>query len=210
MNLRDIATALSATVIGDGSLEIVRIVHPADAEGAGDLAVALTKEALGHARRHARRGGADSGEGDRTRRPARRFLWRQRAHGGGDPDCAFRSRPGSRRGHPCRCRCRPGCRRGRWRQHRALRGRRAGNQHRRRHGDPRQRDGRRGGHHRPGLRASSRRQGRRPRQDRRPGDRRRQHRHRRGRLQFHPGQQSGRDPQRHRPPRNAPIRSAPW
>jgi UDP-3-O-[3-hydroxymyristoyl] glucosamine N-acyltransferase len=45
--LSDIAKALSATVAGDGAVEVLRLVHPADAEGAGDLAIALTKEALG-------------------------------------------------------------------------------------------------------------------------------------------------------------------
>ena len=48
MQLSDIASALSATVSGDGGLDISRIVHPADAAGSGDLAVALSKEALAH------------------------------------------------------------------------------------------------------------------------------------------------------------------
>ncbi len=48
MQLSDIASALSARVSGDGSLDIGRIVHPADARGKGDLAVALSKEAQAH------------------------------------------------------------------------------------------------------------------------------------------------------------------
>jgi UDP-3-O-[3-hydroxymyristoyl] glucosamine N-acyltransferase len=46
MKLSDIAQALSAEVSGDGSLEVARLVHPADAEGEGDLALALTDEAF--------------------------------------------------------------------------------------------------------------------------------------------------------------------
>jgi len=48
MKLNDIASALSAKVIGNGDLDITRIVHPADAEGAHDLAVALSKDAQEH------------------------------------------------------------------------------------------------------------------------------------------------------------------
>ena len=48
MQLSDIASALSAKVSGDGGLDISRIVHPADAAGSGDLAVALTEEAQAH------------------------------------------------------------------------------------------------------------------------------------------------------------------
>jgi UDP-3-O-[3-hydroxymyristoyl] glucosamine N-acyltransferase len=46
MRLSDIATALGADLTGDGTREIVRIVHPADATGAGDLALALTADAM--------------------------------------------------------------------------------------------------------------------------------------------------------------------
>lgn len=46
MKVSDIARALSAEVAGDGELDIERIVHPADATGRTDLAVALTKETL--------------------------------------------------------------------------------------------------------------------------------------------------------------------
>ena len=46
MKLSDIAAALSAEVIGDGAIDIVRLVHPADADRPGDLAVALAKDAL--------------------------------------------------------------------------------------------------------------------------------------------------------------------
>ena len=42
MKLSDIAKALRAEVTGDGTLELTRAVHPADAKGKGDLAVALT------------------------------------------------------------------------------------------------------------------------------------------------------------------------
>ncbi len=45
MKLSQIARSLSATVIGDADSDIRRIVHPADAEGPGDLAVALSQEA---------------------------------------------------------------------------------------------------------------------------------------------------------------------
>ena len=46
MQLSDIAQALSAKIIGDDGLTVDRIVHPADAEGPRDLALALSKEAL--------------------------------------------------------------------------------------------------------------------------------------------------------------------
>jgi UDP-3-O-[3-hydroxymyristoyl] glucosamine N-acyltransferase len=45
MKLGDVARALSGEVSGDPSVEVVRLVHPADAEGAGDLAFALSDEA---------------------------------------------------------------------------------------------------------------------------------------------------------------------
>src|SRR5690606_4769831 len=44
--LRAIANALSADVVGDDSLEVRSIVHPADASGDGDLALALGGDAL--------------------------------------------------------------------------------------------------------------------------------------------------------------------
>jgi UDP-3-O-[3-hydroxymyristoyl] glucosamine N-acyltransferase len=43
----DVAEALSARLVGDGSLRIDRVVHPADAEGQFDLAVALTSDTFG-------------------------------------------------------------------------------------------------------------------------------------------------------------------
>jgi UDP-3-O-[3-hydroxymyristoyl] glucosamine N-acyltransferase len=46
MKAGDIARALPAEVIGNALLDVQRVVHPADAEGAADLAVALSKEAL--------------------------------------------------------------------------------------------------------------------------------------------------------------------
>jgi UDP-3-O-[3-hydroxymyristoyl] glucosamine N-acyltransferase len=46
MKVGDIARALPAEVIGNALLDIRRVVHPADAEGTGDLAVALSKEAV--------------------------------------------------------------------------------------------------------------------------------------------------------------------
>jgi UDP-3-O-[3-hydroxymyristoyl] glucosamine N-acyltransferase len=46
MKVSDIARALSAEVAGEGELDIERIVHPADATGRTDLAVALTKDTL--------------------------------------------------------------------------------------------------------------------------------------------------------------------
>jgi len=45
MKLQDVAQALSAHVRGDGTLEVTRVVHPADAAGPGDLALAMSKEA---------------------------------------------------------------------------------------------------------------------------------------------------------------------
>jgi UDP-3-O-[3-hydroxymyristoyl] glucosamine N-acyltransferase len=48
MKLNEIARALSATVTGDGEMEVTRLVHPADAEGPHDLAVALSDEARKH------------------------------------------------------------------------------------------------------------------------------------------------------------------
>jgi UDP-3-O-[3-hydroxymyristoyl] glucosamine N-acyltransferase len=47
MKLSDIAKALRGEVTGDGTLELTRLVHPADADGKGDLAVALAGDALG-------------------------------------------------------------------------------------------------------------------------------------------------------------------
>ncbi|MGQ9365646.1 UDP-3-O-(3-hydroxymyristoyl)glucosamine N-acyltransferase [Azospirillum sp. ST 5-10] len=46
MKLSEIAAALDARLEGDGSIEIVRAVHPAEAEGAGDLALAMDKDLL--------------------------------------------------------------------------------------------------------------------------------------------------------------------
>lgn len=46
MKLSDIAAALDAHLDGDGSLEISRAVHPAEAEGPGDLALAMDKKLL--------------------------------------------------------------------------------------------------------------------------------------------------------------------
>jgi UDP-3-O-[3-hydroxymyristoyl] glucosamine N-acyltransferase len=53
MKLGDIAKALQSRVTGDGTLELTRAVHPADAKGKGDLAIALTddtREALASTR----------------------------------------------------------------------------------------------------------------------------------------------------------------
>ena len=44
MLVRDIAAALSAQVVGDGSLEVERLVHPSAVERPSDLAVALVHE----------------------------------------------------------------------------------------------------------------------------------------------------------------------
>ncbi|HLI10719.1 MAG TPA: UDP-3-O-(3-hydroxymyristoyl)glucosamine N-acyltransferase [Alphaproteobacteria bacterium] len=46
MKLSEIATALNARLIGDGNLEIRRPVHPAEAETAADLALAMEPGAL--------------------------------------------------------------------------------------------------------------------------------------------------------------------
>ena len=46
MKLQDIARALSAPIIGDDSLLVERIVHPADARGPADLAVAISDESF--------------------------------------------------------------------------------------------------------------------------------------------------------------------
>lgn len=46
MLVRDVAQALSAQVLGDGSLPIDRIVHPANAHRPSDLAVAMTLESF--------------------------------------------------------------------------------------------------------------------------------------------------------------------
>jgi UDP-3-O-[3-hydroxymyristoyl] glucosamine N-acyltransferase len=45
MKLSDIAKALRAELVGDGAIDIRRVVHPDDARDAGDLALALSKEA---------------------------------------------------------------------------------------------------------------------------------------------------------------------
>lgn len=46
MLIRDVAAALSAQLVGDGSLDIERVVHPSAAERASDLAVAMSADAL--------------------------------------------------------------------------------------------------------------------------------------------------------------------
>jgi UDP-3-O-[3-hydroxymyristoyl] glucosamine N-acyltransferase len=46
MLVREVAEALSARLVGDGSLEIERIVHPADADKPSDLAIAMNAEAF--------------------------------------------------------------------------------------------------------------------------------------------------------------------
>ena len=46
MKLADIAATLNARLEGDGSLDIRRAVHPAEAEGDGDLALAMDKKLL--------------------------------------------------------------------------------------------------------------------------------------------------------------------
>lgn len=46
MKLSAIAAALNARVEGDGDLEITRAVHPSEAEGPGDLALAMDKKLL--------------------------------------------------------------------------------------------------------------------------------------------------------------------
>ena len=45
MKLGEIARALSAPLTGNPELEIRRVVHPLDANGPGDLVLALSKEA---------------------------------------------------------------------------------------------------------------------------------------------------------------------
>lgn len=46
MLVRDVAAALSADLVGDGSWPVDRVVHPAAAERPSDLAVALTRDAF--------------------------------------------------------------------------------------------------------------------------------------------------------------------
>src|SRR3954449_5869637 len=46
MILKDIATALSATVLGDESIEVARIVDPGTAADGSELALAMTPEAI--------------------------------------------------------------------------------------------------------------------------------------------------------------------
>jgi UDP-3-O-[3-hydroxymyristoyl] glucosamine N-acyltransferase len=46
MLVRDVAAALSAQVVGDGSIDIERVVHPSAAERSSDLAVAMSGDAL--------------------------------------------------------------------------------------------------------------------------------------------------------------------
>lgn len=46
MKLSEIAAALDADLIGDGSIEVERAVHPAEAESAADLALAMDKALL--------------------------------------------------------------------------------------------------------------------------------------------------------------------
>ena len=46
MLVREVAEALSARLVGDGSLRIERIVHPADADKPSDLAIAMNAESF--------------------------------------------------------------------------------------------------------------------------------------------------------------------
>jgi len=46
MKLSDIAAALEGELVGDGSIEVTRAVHPAEAESATDLALAMDKSLL--------------------------------------------------------------------------------------------------------------------------------------------------------------------
>jgi UDP-3-O-[3-hydroxymyristoyl] glucosamine N-acyltransferase len=46
MLVRDVAAALSAQVVGDGSLDVERVVHPSAAVAASDLALAISGDAL--------------------------------------------------------------------------------------------------------------------------------------------------------------------
>ena len=46
MKLSEIAKALEGELVGDGSIEIARVVHPAEAESAADLALAMDKALL--------------------------------------------------------------------------------------------------------------------------------------------------------------------
>jgi UDP-3-O-[3-hydroxymyristoyl] glucosamine N-acyltransferase len=46
MLVRDVAAALSAQLVGDGSLDVERVVHPSAAERASDLAVAINSDAF--------------------------------------------------------------------------------------------------------------------------------------------------------------------
>jgi UDP-3-O-[3-hydroxymyristoyl] glucosamine N-acyltransferase len=46
MLVREVAEALSARLVGDGSLQIERIVHPADADKPSDLAIAMSAESF--------------------------------------------------------------------------------------------------------------------------------------------------------------------
>ncbi len=55
MQLSEIAEALRASLVGDGSIEIARVVHPSEATGADDLALAMETEALAQLSRSAAR-----------------------------------------------------------------------------------------------------------------------------------------------------------
>lgn len=46
MKLSEIAAALDGEVIGDGSVDVTRAVHPSEAEGTADLALAMDKDLL--------------------------------------------------------------------------------------------------------------------------------------------------------------------
>jgi hypothetical protein len=45
MKMKDIAEALSAQLVGDGTISVDRIVHPDDADRPSDLAIAMTADA---------------------------------------------------------------------------------------------------------------------------------------------------------------------
>ena len=45
MQIKDLATAISAELVGDPDFVVTRLVHPSDAEDGGDLAIAMSQEA---------------------------------------------------------------------------------------------------------------------------------------------------------------------
>ncbi len=133
MLVRDVAAALSAQLVGDGSLPIERIVHPAAAVKPSDLAVAMTSETFSALAGSKAQVAVISDEVHAACRPEGDHPRIGRPQFTGAAHRAVRQRAiACRRRASDRC-CRAGRRAGRGRQHRALCDDRRAQPDRRRH-----------------------------------------------------------------------------